>query len=218
MKEIWFIRHGESQANAGLATPLPETIALTERGIKQSKYIPAVFTETPDLIITSPFLRTKQTAEPTIIKFPNTKVEEWNAQEFRYLSLTKYADTTTELRRPFIEEYWNRGEADFYDGDGTESFAEFISRVSTLIRKVFETPQKTMAIFTHRQFVNATLWLLINDFPKINNASMKRYYNFLSSVFVPNASIFKIYIDESSRDFRFSSIMTGHLPTGLITF
>lgn len=217
MKEIWFIRHGESESNAGFITPEPENIALTEKGIEQSKLILSALTETPDLIVTSPFLRTKQTAEPVISKFPNAKVEEWNVQEFNYLSLTKYENTTLESRRPYIEEYWKRARADFRDGDESESFADFIFRVKNLLEKLSVIQQEKIVIFTHRQFVASTLWLLINEFPEINDALMKRYYNFLNSIYVPNASIFKLFIEESSKDFRSGGISTKHLPKKLIT-
>lgn len=216
MKEIFFIRHCESQANAGLTTHLPQTISLTERGFEQSNFIQSAFEKTLELIVTSPFLRTKQTAEPTVLNFPNAKCEEWNVQEFTYLSLVKYADTTMEYRRPFVKEYWNRAEIDFCDGDGTESFAEFIFRVESLMKTIAETEYKNVAVFTHGQFMKAILWLLINDFPKISNASMKSFYRFLSSVYVPNASIFKLFVNNDN--FRVSGISTSHLPKELITF
>src|SRR5213083_102674 len=126
MKEIYFIRHCESQGNAGLTTHLPETIALTGKGFEQARYIPSIFAKAPALIVTSPFLRTKQTAETTIAAFPEATIEEWNAQEFTYLSLVKYADTTMEFRRPFVKAYWDKCETEYCDGDGAESFSAFI--------------------------------------------------------------------------------------------
>lgn len=36
MKEIWFIRHGESASNAGEVTNAPDSIPLTVKGHKQA--------------------------------------------------------------------------------------------------------------------------------------------------------------------------------------
>ncbi|HSF76605.1 MAG TPA: phosphoglycerate mutase family protein, partial [Microcoleus sp.] len=84
---IWIIRHGQSQSNAGLATIGPHENALSELGDRQSRCIPTAVKQTPDLIVTSPYLRTQLTAQPLIEKFPHTPVEVWQVQEFTYLGL-----------------------------------------------------------------------------------------------------------------------------------
>ncbi|WP_241212739.1 MULTISPECIES: hypothetical protein [unclassified Sphingomonas] len=40
------------------------------------------WTETPSLIVTSPYLRTRQTAQATIQRFPTVPVEVWPIEEF----------------------------------------------------------------------------------------------------------------------------------------
>ncbi|WP_094780672.1 phosphoglycerate mutase family protein [Paraburkholderia ribeironis] len=50
-------RHGESAANAGHATGDPASIALTEMGEKQARAISRRLTESPAVVICSPFLR-----------------------------------------------------------------------------------------------------------------------------------------------------------------
>jgi 2,3-bisphosphoglycerate-dependent phosphoglycerate mutase len=54
MTEIWFIRHGESESNAGLPTFDTAKIELTPRGFAQAKQIVEAFTRPPSLIVTSP--------------------------------------------------------------------------------------------------------------------------------------------------------------------
>lgn len=44
----------------------------------------ARWTETPDLFVTSPYLRTQQTTAATIERFQNVPVEAWPIQEFTY--------------------------------------------------------------------------------------------------------------------------------------
>ena len=81
MLTIWFIRHAQSESNAGLLTAADAGIALTPYGHAQAACIPAAFAERPTLIVTSPYLRARQTAQPTIDRFPDVPVEEWPIQE-----------------------------------------------------------------------------------------------------------------------------------------
>jgi 2,3-bisphosphoglycerate-dependent phosphoglycerate mutase len=82
MFEIWLIRHGESIANAGAATQNHETIPLSRRRQEQAPKISLLFPCQPDLIITSLFTRTMQTAGPTLKRFPWARHEVWEVQEF----------------------------------------------------------------------------------------------------------------------------------------
>jgi len=88
---IWIIRHGQSQSNAGLATMGPHENALSELGDRQSRCIPTAVKQTPDLIVTSPYLRTQLTAQPLIEQFPHTPVEAKG--KFRNLPIWVYSST-----------------------------------------------------------------------------------------------------------------------------
>src|SRR5262245_50607839 len=85
-KNVWLIRHAESEGNAGLVTSQPDTIPLTKKGIEQALRLADSFTRAPALIVTSPFIRTLQSAEPTIGRFPAVRQEQWQVQEFTHLS------------------------------------------------------------------------------------------------------------------------------------
>jgi broad specificity phosphatase PhoE len=215
MREFTFIRHCQSQGNAGFTTHQPQSIALTEKGVSQSEFVAGAFETAPDLIVTSPFVRTKQSAKPLILKFPEARCEEWKVEEFSYLSNVKYADTTVEYRRPFVRDYWMRCDVDYCDGDGTESFAQFIFRVEAVLAKISETEQKKVVVFTHGQFMKAVLWVLVNNFPEINRSSMDGFHSFQNGVLVPNASIFKVFVADGK--FLLGGISTRHLPPELIT-
>ena len=82
MLTVWFIRHGESEGNVGLATSESAMIRLTARGIEQAELIALAFIEPPTLIVTSPYLRAKQTAQLTLLRFPDARREEWPVHEF----------------------------------------------------------------------------------------------------------------------------------------
>ncbi len=70
-----FIRHGQSTGNAGILCHDLALLELTELGWQQSREVAASWAETADLIVTSPYLRTQQTAAATIERFPNVPVE-----------------------------------------------------------------------------------------------------------------------------------------------
>jgi probable phosphoglycerate mutase len=163
MAHVWFIRHGESAANAGAATNDPATIPLTVNGVAQAEHVSTLFNHQPTLIVTSPFLRTRQTANPTIRRFPAAAVEVWQVQEFTYLSPATCANTTAAERRPRVAAYWERCDPDYVDGPGAESFSQLVARSSETIKKIRSTSMEFAAIFTHGQFIQITKLLLQRD-------------------------------------------------------
>jgi broad specificity phosphatase PhoE len=83
MKTVYFVRHGESEGNAK-DTYQDHTTALSEKGWQQAEYIANRCAKLPvEKIISSTFLRAKQTAE-VIVKKVNVPIEhsdllvEWN--------------------------------------------------------------------------------------------------------------------------------------------
>lgn len=118
MKRVRLIRHGESAANAGQASRDHESISLTPRGLQQAITVAWSFTETPDLILVSPFARAQSTAQETVAVFPTVAFETWPIQEFTYLEPARCFDTTVAQRRDWVEAYWMRAAPDYSDGDG----------------------------------------------------------------------------------------------------
>jgi len=149
----WLIRHGESAANAGAASDDPSDIPLTETGHHQARDFAGRLSGPPDLIVLSPFLRTRQTAEPTLTRFPASPVEIWPVQEFTYLSPGRCVGTTAAQRRPLVEAYWARLDPAFVDGDGAESFSAMADRVRTLLQRLEKTPAGFVVVFTHGQIM-----------------------------------------------------------------
>ncbi len=151
----WLIRHGESAANAGIATTNPATIPLTLVGCDQAERVAAELSRRPDLIVVSPYLRTQQTAEPTVQRFPDVPVETWPVQEFTYLSPSRCIDMTAEQRRPLVEAYWHRCDPHHDDGPGAESFSAMLGRVRDLQDRLAAHPAGCIAVFTHGQVMQA---------------------------------------------------------------
>lgn len=216
MPTVWFIRHGESEANAGLATISPASVKLTSRGRKQAEYIARAFTTQPDQIITSPYIRTKQTAIPTLERFPRSQHDEWDVQEFTYLSPSEYQNTTIEQRRPLAQAYWQSLNPFYVDGDGAESFSQFMHRVQETLYKLSTLEDEFIVIFSHEQFIRAILWTLYMGEEWIAEYSerekgMECFRQFLKAFSMPNGSIVKLSWEPGEIPAP-GKIMTDHLP------
>lgn len=158
-----FIRHGESTANTGLASTDIASIALTERGREQAQHIALEWDEPPTLIVTSPFLRTRQTAAPTIARFPGVPVETWPVEEFTYLQPGRWNGTAAAERRPHVEGYWTTADPHYCDGEGAESFADFLRRVEAILARLAELPMGSLVyVFGHGQFIQAARSIIMD--------------------------------------------------------
>jgi len=180
IKNILLIRHGESTANAGMATSDPKEISLTEKGEEQAKEVAEKIPFYPDLIIISPFLRARQTAGPTIEQFPQATVEIWpEVREFTYLSPIACAGTTIYQRRAKVEDYWKAANPEYVDGKDAESFCNLMDRLRVALQRLHESQANNIVIFTHGQFMKALLMQQNN--PKFREADcvvkMRLFHN-----------------------------------------
>lgn len=159
-----FVRHGQSTANTGLPCDDIATIALTDTGHAQAKALAATWTDTPDLIVTSPFSRTQQTARPTIDRFPAVPVEIWPIQEFTYLQPARWNGSTAAERMPHLERYWTAADPHYCDGDGAESFADLLERARAALERLAALRSTRLAyVFSHAQFIQAVRMIVVHD-------------------------------------------------------
>lgn len=158
---IYLIRHAQSVGNANGRTRSHASIELTDEGKQQAQAL-ALTLPHADRILISPFLRTLQTAEPTLLR-DQIEPEVMNIEEFSYLSDTKFQNTTLDERMPYVKRYWSDAEIDYLDADDAESFRTFYARVQAFIifldKAKSNYTQKNMLVFTHGQFL--TLFKLI---------------------------------------------------------
>lgn len=214
MHKFFLIRHGESWANVGLATTDPRNIALTPRGHEQARQIAAFLKDyTPlNLLVTSAYVRTQQTAAPTQVAFSNVPLEEWEVHEFTYLSSIHSEHSTSEQRRPLVDAYWEQCDPWYRDERGSESFKVFMGRVQAFIR-CLKDRRKNIAIFSHEQFITAVLWILKNRPGEINSDMMQDFKGYLNQNRIPNGAIVEIKVrrSEDSQDAWTYEQITQHL-------
>jgi 2,3-bisphosphoglycerate-dependent phosphoglycerate mutase len=210
---VWLIRHGESESNAGLSSSEPGSIPLTALGHRQAGQIARAFAEAPALIVTSPYVRARQTAQPSVSRFPAAGCQEWPVQEFTYLGGLHGRATTSREREPWARRYWER--ADPHDArSGAESFAGLLSRTSDLLSRLSAVQSGPVAVFTHGLFMRAVAWSLLTGITSPGGADMRRFRSFANLYLVPNGGIVELrYADHDAP--RLLGGSTIHLPAAL---
>ncbi len=103
MMDVWFIRHGECTANIGDATSSAHEAHLTARGWQEAYAIADYLSHLPEhkltRIISSPYIRARQTALATQDMLGVKNVETLPVQEFNYLALP----TVTAIKRSHLQ-------------------------------------------------------------------------------------------------------------------
>ncbi len=186
MKHVRLIRHGESAANAGKASSDHASIPLTPKGVEQAHLVAGSFAQAPDLIVASPFSRAQATAMSTANAFSSVPLETWPIHEFTYLEPGRCANTTVAQRRAWVEAYWYRSDPAFTDGEGAESFLDFISRAQSFLDQLADHPAQDIAVFSHGQFINAVAWLIERKPKQIDGRAMADWREFEITNHVPN--------------------------------
>lgn len=207
MKTVWWIRHAESANNVGAITESPASAELTPKGFEQAKQLALCFECAPALIVTSSYIRTKQTAQPTLDQFPATPCHVWAVHEYIYLSPARYANTTIDQRRPMAAAFWEKGDPEGVEGVGAESFAMLIARAKAAMARVKATPEEFVAIFSHGMFMKAVIWTLLLNDPPISADAMKRYRSFHYGFDLPNAGIIEMQFHDTGKIF-FTGVRT----------
>ncbi len=215
MLTVYFIRHGESESNAGLRTEHPSTIRLTDKGLQQARLLCQVFENAPDLIVTSPYLRTRQTAEPLIARFPETPQAEWPVQEFTYLDPSHWNGTTYQERQPVARTYWERGDPFYRDNGLAESFVDLMERVEQTRRLILAQKSGTLAVFSHGLFTRSFWWRMAFPAAVINAEGLKRYTYFIRGITIPNCSLVRFRFD--GEGVWCGSVDVAHLPPELLS-
>lgn len=186
MKNVRLIRHGESAANAGQATLDHSTIPLTPKGFEQAHMVALSVNHPPALIVASPFTRANSTAMATAAMFPHIPFETWPIQEFTYLEPARCTSTTVADRREWVEAYWAKADPGFTDGEGAESFLDFMARAQSFLKRLAKHPARDIVAFSHGQVINAVAWLIERKPLGIDGEAMVDWREYEIANHVPN--------------------------------
>jgi probable phosphoglycerate mutase len=219
MPIVWLIRHGESQSNVGEITCNPKETQLTEIGHEQARTIVGAFylpsysrmpTRVPSLIITSEYMRSQQTAYPTERAFPQAQKKQWPVHEFTYLTDKKTSWTTRRERCQLVQQFWDNSDPGYSDGEGAESFIQFIARVFDVIEYLRYSKEDFITVFTHGQFIQAVLWILETAPSQIDFNSKAAFRRFCQEHPIPTGAAQEIKFC-AREDVRFGKLITDYL-------
>ena len=213
LREVWWVRHGESVGNAGERTREPGTYSLTPHGFGQASAFASWMHRRPSLFVTSPYTRAQQTFAPTAERHRDVPREEWPVQEITYLAPARCMDTTQIERRAMAREFWENLDPDFVDGAGAESFAQFMARAQSALDRLRTLAEPFTVIFSHAIFMRGVLWCALNRPARIDREAMQLFHHFSLSLDVPNCAVMPMLLAEDG------TVFTGAIadPTGTAT-
>lgn len=143
------------------------------------------------MIIVTPYLRTQQTAKPTIQKFPEVPLEVWPLHKFDYLSPDQCVGTNLEQRKPMVQDFWSRCEPNYVQGNGAESFFAFKNRIFDAFDRFQQTDANFIVAFVHGQVMRA-IFQYVKTQNRIADESAMQYYKvLLKELVVNNTDILK---------------------------
>ena len=168
--EIYFLRHGESQANADYCFATPES-PLTEKGVEQARAAARDFQGSFDRIIASPLLRTRQTVTYFWGEHPGLPTVEYDARlaEYRVGSYTgKSRDGVT---------------ADMLvNADGAEDVDAFEARIFSLLDELEQRPERRVLLVSHAGVGHLVI-------AKQRGMDLREFYSLHE---IPNATVMRL--------------------------
>jgi hypothetical protein len=129
-------------------------------------------------------------------------METWPIQEFTYLEPARCVNTSVAQRRDWVREYWNQANPTFVDGDGAESFLEFVSRAQALLRRLTAHPAEDIVVFSHGQFINAVAWLIERQPTEIDSQAMSDWREYEIANHAENCGGYLLMYEQSDNDWR----------------
>lgn len=194
MKTLYFIRHGQSTANAGGVTLDNSIIPLSDLGLLQAKKLATeslhLLPQLPYEVYTSSYLRTQQTAIP-YCQAVNTQPKICTIfHEFTNIDPRLLQGMTGDERWPFVKSYWEKSDPYWREGSGAETFIEFDKRVSEFIQHIPEFEHHTV-FFGHGLFFSLLIWKILG-FTVTNNANMLAFRQFQLALPMPNCAIYAL--------------------------
>src|SRR5438105_3897788 len=80
-----------------------------------------------------------------------------------------------------VMDFWERQDPHYIDGEGAESFADFMRRVREVVQSLRERKEHLIAIFSHDQFIRAVAWHLLFGMDESASERMDNFYDFLKA-------------------------------------
>ena len=198
MREVYWIRHAQSTANAGERTDGTSEIKLSALGEQQAKDLANAWSVRPGMVVVSPYVRTHLTARPLLRKFEGVPVEEWPIHEFTYLSRGMGANTTQTERMLLARPYWEKMDPHCNLGEGSESYAEFHARVIACVARAKSfRGTGPLLIFSHNRVLAQVTQMVVNP-PVDVHVGMRRMHGMctVGKFEFPNCGVLRMVVGD----------------------
>jgi len=194
MKKIYFIRHGESEGNAGNAWQGPDG-ALTEKGRAQAASVAERMKTVPfAALIASPLERARQTAQAIAdqvdkeIEFSDLFIERRRPTELIGVSRAdpQSLEVDAQINAHFAEPGWHYSDE--------ESFQDMTARARDALALLIDHPQDEIAVVTHGYFMRVMLAVALAG----ESLTPELCEHFLTSFRTANTGISLLMYDQAS--------------------
>ena len=185
MKTVYFVRHGESETNAGNVL-LGPTAQLTEKGRKQALFIAERCAQLPlDVIISSTYPRAKDTAQAIVDRVH--KPIEYSALFIERKQASKMVGKRTD--DPEYLDYVKLLQAHGHDPkwrfEDSENFLDLKERASNALRYLEDLSEENILVVTHGLFMRVLLGRVIMG----EDLTGQEYQRFLRGIEMENTGL-----------------------------
>jgi broad specificity phosphatase PhoE len=198
MKNIYFVRHGQSEGNA-LRVYQSASIPLSELGHEQAQQIASRFNNiSADLLISSPYVRAYETAE-YISKIVNLPIEENELfVEKKRPSIQEEKSKELEELKAIDKAIADNWEILDYRHSDEENFADLRQRARECFEFLENRIEDNIVVVTHKNFLHCLVWYRLFG-PKVTPREAKIITdNFVMS----NTGIVWMQFDEIKKDWK----------------
>lgn len=163
MKNIYLMRHAQSEANAKKIIAGHLDFPLSAKGHQEASDAASSFEENIDVIFTSTLVRTIQTAAPFAAKFavpliPRAELMEHNLGKFAGM-------TEQEMNAAPDYEHNKSARWEWFPPDGGESYKQVADRLIKFFVELEKSPYNSVFIVTHAIALRLIKGLMLNTLP-----------------------------------------------------
>lgn len=194
MRTITFVRHGQSTANLGAVTVPHPDIPLTLLGQAQAQLLASSLPTQPALVLASPYLRARDTAQPYCQQWGMTARMEPLLHEMDAIAYEGIAGMDGEQRMAVAARYWEAADPDLRTGTEVETYAEFGQRVQQFRSEQLPLLPDRSVVFGHGLWMAMLCWQL-SGFAWEGRQGMQAFKRFQTGWPMPNGASYRVQGD-----------------------
>jgi|694.fasta_scaffold26040_8 broad specificity phosphatase PhoE len=198
MKNIYFVRHGESEGNQVRLYQSSET-SLSEKGHLQAKLIAERFDNIEiEIIISSDYIRAKQTAQYISEVKGKDIIESQLFRERKRPSIQEEKSKELEELKAIDKAIADNWEISGYRHSDEENFEDLKQRAQKAFEFIESRKEDNIIIVTHKNFLHCLIWYRLFD----SNVTPKEAKIITDNFVMSNTGIVWMQFDEIKKDWK----------------